>query len=168
MALFNGSGSDICPRWSKNHLLQLAWYGPTLFNATALKALIEGRIKHDFGGKAVIVTDVAIHGSFNQQAAYSLLYEPLANITRDSRIPLVLMTPHTPQANKPAAFQKTQGQPVVRAWNARLHAFAESHGGVPVLDTWALTYNASSYDGTHYGSAVNLLLAQTFLNWLAG
>ena len=39
---------------------------------------------------------------------------------------------------------------------------------LPYFDTFAITANATSFDGMHYGLGVNMLKAQLLLNYIRG
>jgi len=78
----------------------------------------------------------------------------------------VCMTLHAPAGNKPAQYLKSQGLAPVRAFNEIIRDGACLGSSDFVLESFSVTRNATSFDGTHYFQEPNVLLAQLLLNAL--
>lgn len=54
----------------------------------------------------------------------------------------------------------------VTEYNSLMRRLCQAHG-IPFFDTFAVTYNQTSFDGSHYELRVNVLKAQLLLNVIA-
>lgn len=70
---------------------------------------------------------------------------------------------HAPGRNKPAEYIRTQGAEATLRYNEELQRFFEARARgegrprVPVFETYNLTVEATSFDGSHYGQQASLL-----------
>jgi len=76
------------------------------------------------------------------------------------------MTLHAPGSNKLERWLATQGRKPTEAYNEMIREKACQNSNDFVLETFAVTQNATSIDGTHYFQEPNVLLAQLLLNAL--
>lgn len=87
---------------------------------------------------------------------------------------VVVATFPAPQRNASDRFAATQGLESVSRFDAQLRTWMKesrplADGGgfrLSLFDRFALTLNATSIDGLHYGSVVNVASAQLLLNYL--
>lgn len=121
----------------------------------------------------VILVGVALHDHLVSSRVEQFVLSPLHRYVRAQRAerrPQVLLHAHHAVGyRKPAHYRATQGNDAVRRFNAQIQrALARPHfqGDIQTFDSYRLTQGAYSYDGSHYGRAVNLLKAQLLLNHL--
>nr|XP_009860819.2 uncharacterized protein LOC104266405 [Ciona intestinalis] len=67
---------------------------------------------------------------------------------------------------KPPTYHKLQGTNAITRFVAEIESYLKLHQ-VPSLDFRSITAEVRSYDGTHYGSGVNIMKAQILLNYLS-
>lgn len=67
---------------------------------------------------------------------------------------------------KPPVFLKTQGPEAIDKFIRHMDIFFTQYD-IPGFDFRNITDKVHSYDGTHYGSGVNMMKGQIFLNYLA-
>jgi hypothetical protein len=79
---------------------------------------------------------------------------------------LVCMAVHAPSSNKPAQYLERQGLVPTQVFNEMIRNGACLGSNDFVLESFSLTLNATSWDGTHYHQEPNVLLAQLLLNAL--
>jgi plasmid stabilization system protein ParE len=67
---------------------------------------------------------------------------------------------HAPGRNKPVEYIHTQGTEATKRYNSKLRQFFEARQKekgrpmVPIFETYNLTVEATSFDGSHYGQQV--------------
>lgn len=153
-----------------NFFTFLEWYSPELWYEGTLDATLQSllsRIASDFEGRALIIISVGLHGNLNSDTIFPLVHQSIFDAAAmGGDVQVLCLTVHAPQANKPSRWTVSQGPEAVREWNRKLRIFCEGAGG-KILDTHALTEDATSFDGTHYAGRVNYLLAQVLLNHIA-
>ena len=79
---------------------------------------------------------------------------------------LVCMTVHAPGRNKKAEYLERQGLAPTQAFNEMIRNGTCLGSNDFVLESFAVTRNATSLDGTHYLQEPNVILAQLLLNAL--
>ena len=67
---------------------------------------------------------------------------------------------------KPPGYLSLQGDEAIGKFAAEIENYLKRYN-VPVLDFRQITKGVNSYDGTHYGSGVNMMKVQILLNYLA-
>jgi len=67
---------------------------------------------------------------------------------------------------KPPQYLSTQGDEAIRKFAIKIEQYLKQYN-IPILDFRQLTKGVRSYDGTHYGSGVNMMKMQILLNYLA-
>ncbi|GAX84043.1 hypothetical protein CEUSTIGMA_g11467.t1 [Chlamydomonas eustigma] len=101
-------------------------------------------------------------------------FKPVASVqsTADSNGPrlhnakLLCVGVTAVQSNLPEQYKIKQNNWKVQQYNSDLARLCSSIG-IPFFDPFALSLNASSFDGIHYGLQVNVLRAQLLLNFIA-
>jgi hypothetical protein len=125
------------------------------------------RVEAEYDYRALIIVSVALHAGLNENEVFPKVHQRIVDAVAASNggVRILCLTMHSPQANKPKIWA-AQGPDAVRLWNVKLTSFCKNYGA-DVLDSAALTENATSYDGTHFGANVNFILAQSLFNFLA-
>lgn len=88
-------------------------------------------------------------GSFNDRTNFPALWFP----------------PSAGGEGKPEQYWGPQGLHALWRYEQETKKFAEDRG-LDVLNTWNLTIQSSSYDGTHHGLLVNMEKGMMIFNWL--
>lgn len=171
MARYAGPQSAICPNWRKPYLQPwLDWATAKSFSRPLLSSILKDNtfVPQFFDGRALVLVNPALHESFNSELLLSHIYDAAYDVTQSTGQDVVMLpvTMPAPQLNKPERFWAKQGPEAVNRWNSILKSWAAQRH-LDVFDTHAVTLNASSYDGTHFASSVNVLLAQVLLNYIA-
>ena len=73
-----------------------------------------------------------------------------------------------PGRRRPQTYTKSHGLKATRGWNRKIQQHACRRPGDSIFDAFTPTLNATSFDGLHYWTEANLVLAQLLLNHLAG
>lgn len=172
MAYYDGAQTAICPSWEHGsgflHPI-LEYYQLDHFGAgemQTLSSLIHQHAVAQHNGRGLLLLNTALHDNLHIPTLLPNIWEPIFSIAAETNVIVLCVTVHAPQRNKPAAYLETQGDSSVQQWNTAMVAFCESRGA-PILDTYAITHNATSFDGTHFTAPVNVVIAQTILNFLA-
>ncbi|GAA6015763.1 hypothetical protein JCM10207_008788 [Rhodosporidiobolus poonsookiae] len=122
----------------------------------------------------IYVTGLGIHEDFVPLPA-SYLDSIFSTLSSRFPTPLNLFAgPHAPPHNQKTAYRERQGPARVKAFYERLTADAKQRsvegeffrGGARVVDYYAATDGAVSYDGGHFSYQVNMEKAQILLNLL--
>ena len=116
----------------------------------------------------VVVLGVGLHDQLNTTRVDAVLQSfgrHVARLPANER-PRLLWLPYTAVGRlKPQQYAVSQGNRNVMAFNAATSATAR-RCGFDVLDFFEMSRFAHSYDGTHYGQAVNVNKALALLNWI--
>jgi hypothetical protein len=165
MAAYSGPQSIICPTWTLDYLVPLiGWYTADMWNTAKLLDLINSNVAKYRG--ALLITSMGLHNDLDENKLFPMVHQPLVDISKKfQNISNLFMTLHAPQSNKPKVFEEKQGLLATRSWNSKLRDFSERNKAF-LLDSFSITENATSYDGTHYGAGVNAMLAQILLNFI--
>ena len=67
---------------------------------------------------------------------------------------------------KPPGYMSTQGDEAIGKFAADMELYLKEHN-IPILDFRQITKRVYSYDGTHYGTGVNMMKVHILLNYLA-
>jgi hypothetical protein len=154
-----------CPSWGPHADL---WFAESPFSV-ADGVLAWAAERAGPGGAVTLYSAGGLHTGLNAQSAASHVDAPyarmraLANGTRQ-----VVALVHAPGRNHDDLAYASQNAAARRAYNAMLveRAAREGGGGTGrrvVFDAWTPTLNCTSFDGTHYEQAVNVVLAQLLL-----
>lgn len=121
--------------------------------------------KHCGSASTLFVFGFGLHFKYNAQKLIKELAAPVLKQlhTRPTcrTAKLVWMLPHS----MGILHRKTPPSQVLN-FNAKLRQYL-SPRAVPIVDTFNLTRNLITYDGSHYTKAANLLKVQILLNYLA-
>lgn len=74
--------------------------------------------------------------------------------------------PLTPGLMKPTKYTTSQGHDAVERFASAMEEYLKN-ADVQILDFRKLTTFVDSYDGTHFGTGVNMMKSQIILNYLA-
>ena len=167
MAYFPGPGGIFCKSWkSKTHVTFHEMYGPESFHAPTVRAAFNDSTYNR-------TADVAKMGPLHYLLDYERIRqdwgEPFMREVELAPLPVtvIFLTMHRPQVEKkPLQYRDSQGPAAVAAYNDKLRAWAAGYNAT-VFDTYTITTNATSYDGTHFGLAVNTVISQLLLNTIA-
>ncbi|XP_064597723.1 uncharacterized protein LOC135464156 [Liolophura sinensis] len=121
--------------------------------------------KHCGSVSTLFVFGFGLHYKYNAQKLIKELVAPILKQLHANpayvETKLVWMLPHS------MGMLHQQTQPLqVLSFNSKLRQYL-SPLAVPVIDTFNLTRNLITYDGSHYTKAANLLKVQILLNYLA-
>jgi hypothetical protein len=170
---YNGPASEICPGWDRTHVFSLLqWYNIAHMDVTALHNIAAEVIGRPFeeggyGGRALLIANTALHEGFNTDRLFGKVYGPILSLAQAfPSLAVFCMTAHSPQTNKPPQHWGAQGFVPTQKWNEALRAFCEGNGG-RTFETYAMTHNSTSQDGTHYLTETNVMVAQALLNLIA-
>eukprot|EP00128_Syssomonas_multiformis_P009425 Colp12_sorted_trinity150504_noHs@2957 len=152
----------MCKNWSRQWLVNLQWWNDNMWNQTELD-----RIVSDVDGNAVVQILNGLHLGLNVQRATDSYFTPAFNHVKNSsgKASLICASLPAPQWNKPAKYLASQAAPQVMRFNSAVQDVCKT-GGAIYFDTFSTTTNATSFDGSHYTTSVNVLLAQLYLNLL--
>ena len=171
MASFAGPQSAICPTWQKNFIFygtnDNIGYSLETFKPDILETQLE-RAAAEYADRALIILGIGLHTDLDSRVVFPRFHQKVIDAAAlyGNGVQVLCLTVHMPQANKPEPYTVTQGPKAIREWNEQLTSFCRN-AGADILDSTALTKNATSYDGTHYAASVNTVLAQALLNYLA-
>ncbi len=116
---------------------------------------------------SVIVLGLGLHDALDAAFLIRDVYKPAiarAKTFNNARV-ICMLLPAPDEEKKPVEYRESQGRRSIEAFNAKMREFCLGQG-VEVLELFAPSLNASSYDGTHFGLAANALFGQLFLNQL--
>ena len=135
-------------------------------NSPMLSPMIKQAIKNHPYHQFVIVTDAsAFHSGLNIRKTRRFLRKLETRLEYSNSTGLIIpMTVHYVGANKPLEYIETQGQEPVEDYNQQLRNMAMNRD-YKVLDTYHMTRNMPSQDGTHYPMA-SVALAQILLHYI--
>ena len=74
--------------------------------------------------------------------------------------------PTSPGLLKPPEYLPTQGDEAIQKFADDIASYLKEYN-VPILDFRHITKGVYSFDGTHYGTGVNMMKVQILLNYLA-
>lgn len=169
-ASYTGPGELVCPKWRKGSFVGSAMRLNTVEYFKEHVNEVHGVMT--VGGESfrgsVVVLGIGLQDMLDFDLILRDVYGPViahAKSRGDVRV-LCMALPAPDEAKKPEAFRKAQGRAAIEHFNEQVRRFC-SDRGAEMLELFAPTANATSYDGTHYGLRVNALLAQVFLNTIA-
>jgi hypothetical protein len=169
-ANYQGPGDLICPKWvGRNYVAtQMRLHSVDYFKEHFVE--VEGTMtigEQNYGG-SVIVLNLGLHENLDAAFLMEHVYGPtIETAKRRGSVRVICVGQPTPdEALKPAQYRTGQGVAAVTEYNTRLRTFCRDRG-VEVMELQAPSQNATSYDGTHYAQAFNVLAGQLLLNLLA-
>jgi hypothetical protein len=168
-AHYMGPADLVCPTWRHAFVgTHMSLHDATYF--TEHDAEVYG-VMHA-GGEApyagsIVVLGLGLHDALD--AAYLIrdVYKPAIERAREkarARVVCMLL-PAPDEDKKPEQYRESQGRASILAFNDKIRTFCRGQGA-EVLELYAPSANATSYDGTHYSLATNALFGQLFLNSL--
>ena len=169
-ANYNGPGDLICPKWvGRNYVnQQMRLHSVDYFEEHFSEVVGSMTIgKENYGG-SVIVLNLGLHENLDAAYLMEKVYGPtIAKAKEMGDVRVICMAQPAPDdALKPAQHRTGQGRAAVVAYNEKLRNFCRDRG-VEVLELFAPSANATSYDGTHFAMRPNVLFGQLLLNTLA-
>ncbi len=148
---------SFCPSWERMQLKIIGESEP-LHDDSRMAEDDAGLLKPvDVHGYGTVIANGGLHfRRMNGQVIERVFHRPeFMSVPR-----LVCMTVHAPSSNKPAQYLERQGLAPTQVFNERIHNGACLGSNDFVLESFSLTLNATSWDGTHYHQEPNVLLAQ--------
>ena len=109
-----------------------------------------------------------IHDNFDWKMMISDYLEPIVSIVSSKGIGwprLVWLTTHAAGPLKPLTYAVKQGNEAIKRYNQQIARFCYRNN-ITLFDTYNMTRQTYSYDGTHYGLGVNMVKAQVLLNFI--
>ena len=169
-ANYNGPGDLVCPKWvGRNFVAQQMRLHSVDYFAEHFSE-VEGTMvigESNYGG-SVIVLNLGLHENLDAAYLMEKVYGPTIEKAKEKgTVRVICMAQPAPdEALKPAQHRTGQGNAAVLAYNEKMRKFCRDRG-VEVLELYAPSENATSYDGTHFAMPVNVLFGQLLLNTLA-
>jgi hypothetical protein len=156
---------SFCPSWERMQLKFIAESEPS--HDDSRMAEDDAGYIHPVhvDGYGTVIANGGLHfRKMNDRVIERVFHRPeFLDISR-----LVCMTVHAPGSNKPVQYLERQGLAPTQIFNEMIRNSACLDSNDFVLESFSLTLNATSYDGTHYYQEPNVLLAQLLLNALDG
>ena len=154
---------SFCPSWERMQLKMIGESEP-MYDDSRIAEDDAGLIEPvDVDGYDTIIVNGGLHfRKMNDRVLERVFHRP--EFTSVSR--LVCMTVHAPGSNKPDQYLERQGLAPTQVFNDMIRNGACLNRNDFVLESFSLTINATSFDGTHYYQEPNVLLAQLLLNAL--
>jgi len=149
----------LCPKWTRNHV----WVG-------SLQDFQEQYCHHQRNQSSTTNTPLIVIGNGNalhRQLEFRNVYQHMDILRRVSTASggtIIPMTVHWPGPNKPVPYRLLQGYTAVQRYNQELRHWSLYYD-LWLLETYQLTKDMWSRDGTHYDDD-NILLVQVLLNQL--
>ena len=113
-----------------------------------------------------VLLGIGIHDNFNSKSVIENYLEPIISAisSKGNGWPrLIWLTTHAAGPLKPLAFAAKQGNERILAYNRDIYRYCQQNN-ITLFDTYNMTRQTYSYDGTHYGFGVNMMKAQILLN----
>jgi len=154
---------SFCPSWERMQLKMIGESEP-LHDDSRLAEDDAGLLEPvDVDGYGTVVANGGLHfRKMNDRVLERVFHRPeFMSVSR-----LVCMTVHAPSSNKPVQYLERQGLPPTQVFNEMIRNGACINSNDLVLESFSLTLNATSFDGTHYYQEPNVLLALLLLNAL--
>ena len=119
--------------------------------------------------RPLIFVGIGIHDNFDHNKVIEEYLSPIIQLRNNragySNPILVWLNTHSAGKLKPVGYQRTQGNHKIVGFNWQLREYCRRNS-VYVFDTFNLTQGVHSFDGTHYGQALNKLKVELLLNSL--
>nr|XP_012560501.2 uncharacterized protein LOC105846371 [Hydra vulgaris] len=118
--------------------------------------------------RPLFIVGIGIHDNFNAEKVIQYYLDPIVQLIRqasNSKPILVWLNSHSAGLLKPLSFQMTQGNEQIQKFNEELYKYCFQNS-IIVFDTFNITKGVHSFDGTHYGSALNQLKVNLLINGL--
>ena len=116
--------------------------------------------------RSYVLVRLGVHENFNASAVESALRAMFARLPTARRLRLLFVAPSAVGPAKPKQYLFTQGNLPVQNFTQRLRGFCHENG-CTLADPFEVSRGAHSFDGTHYGMELNVLLAHVLLNFFA-
>ncbi|XP_055958300.1 uncharacterized protein LOC130013584 [Patella vulgata] len=115
--------------------------------------------------KTILLVGVGLHDNLNSKHIQRNLLQPLLNILKYQTWPkFVWATPHSAGILKTDSI-KAQSRSSLVSFIREIDEYLKVHN-IAVFNTFHVTKNVMSFDGTHYGLGINLLKSQILLNYI--
>ncbi len=160
----------VCPKWDKNYigthmsLNDAVYFNEHIENVKGVMTVAADNYAHG----STVVLNIGLHDSLDAPYVIRDVHSKvIEEAQRRGNVRVVCMlTPAPDEALKPEQYRESQGRRSVLAFNEKMRRFCYD-SGADIMELYAPTENATSYDGTHYAAATAALTAQLFLNMLA-
>jgi hypothetical protein len=169
-AHYTGPSDLVCPTWSSTYVgTHMSLNDAQYFrehDAEVYGVMTVGGEWEPYKG-SIVVLGLGLHDALDAPFLIRDVYLPAIETARTknkARI-ICMLLPAPDEDKKPVEFRENQGRRSILEFNDKMRTFCRSQG-VDVLELYAPSENATSYDGTHFGLGTNALFAQLFLNLL--
>ena len=153
-----------CPLLRNKPELSFVQAYSTLQSKMALDA-IEAKLLEP---RPLLIVGIGIHDNFDADKVTKFYLDPIVQTIRQSYTSkplLVWLNTHSAGLLKPLSFQSTQGNTQIQKFNNELLQYCFENS-IIVFDSFNITKGVHSFDGTHYGSALNQLKVNLLINGL--
>jgi len=119
--------------------------------------------------RPLVLLGIGIHDNFDYEKVIEQYLQPIVQL-RNKRMAFtnpvfVWLNTHSAGPLKPIPYQNTQGNHKIVRFNTFLREYCRRNS-VLVFDSFNITRGVHSFDGTHYGRAMNLLKVELLLHSL--
>lgn len=119
--------------------------------------------------RPLFLIGIGIHEQFNVTNVIDNYLKPILRLrnthNNNTQPDFIWFNTHAAGPLKPLMFQATQGNKNILSFNRQLREFC-NRNNIVVFDTFNMTADVHSFDGTHYGSELNLLKVDLLINSL--
>lgn len=119
--------------------------------------------------RPLLLLGIGIHEQFNVSKVINFYIRPIIrviNMYRNLSPEIIWFNTHAAGQLKPLVFQRTQGNKNILYFNQHMREFCRRNN-IKVFDTYNITHDVHSFDGTHYGSELNMLKVELLLSGLS-
>ena len=130
----------------------------------AMSAMEEALQEHH----PLFLIGIGIHEQFNVTKVINYYLRPilqLRNMYKNVEAEIIWFNTHAAGTLKPLMFQETQGNKNILSFNRQMREFCRTNN-IIVFDMFNITVDVHSFDGTHYGSELNLLKVELLIEGL--
>lgn len=119
--------------------------------------------------RPLIIIGIGIHDNFNSMKVISEYLYPLVELRNQygaiSKPVIVWLNTHAAGPLKPMGYKELQGNESILRFNSILTEYCRQNS-ILTFDTFNITKDVHSFDGTHYGSSLNKLKVELLLGAL--
>ena len=167
-AHYTGPANLVCPTWYNSYVgTHMSLHDAQYF--TEHDAEVYG-VMHAGGESyagSIIVLGLGLHDALDATFLIRDVYKPAIEKAKEktrARV-ICMLLPAPDEEKKPEQYRESQGRRSITEFNDKLRTFCRGQGA-EVLELYAPSANATSYDGTHFSLGTNALFGQLLLNQL--
>ena len=114
----------------------------------------------------LLVAGIGLHEKFDSSRIIEGYLKPLLNAVKKNKNATLIWVASPPATDmKPAFYLRTQSSLHVKQYNNAMEQFCQENN-VSFFNTFEMTKGVYSFDGTHYGTELNLVKFRLFIKYL--